>query len=432
MWVIHINRHDTATLGVKIKEIRIARGVTQDELAVAASSDSPTISKIENGNLTCSDDLLWEIKKALNAEIIPLLEGEYESFLNKLHEWYDVISKRNLIKASAMRNDLSAITCLQSEKELNLIYTLFECRLLLGLNQTEPAQKILATIEPELHSLTDIQLYHFYYNKGTFENKFARYKEALTFYMKAFDLTKKGLKESLPLYYNIAHCYYKNGLYSRSITFLEKARTVFTSDEGTLPMFHIENLLATNFIRINCLQNAKILLDKCYKTVSTTNDKTNMGLVLMNYGYLYIMAKKHLKALDYLNEAETYIDENTDYSLEILYQKARCLVAMNRVTSCAPLLAKGIERTKENELYQSLFISLSHLLSLSQLDSRAYIEDVAIPYFMKTSNYIIALDYTENLENYYRKKGKSYNGKRLKMTDLARNLYKYMYDGDVL
>ncbi|MCL2187978.1 MAG: helix-turn-helix transcriptional regulator [Defluviitaleaceae bacterium] len=432
MWVILINRHNTVALGVKIKEMRIARGVTQDELASVASSDSPTISKIENGNLTCSDDLLWEIKKALGAENIPLLEGEQESFLEKLHEWYDVISKRNLPKASAIRDDLSAITCLPSEKELNLIYALFECRLLLGLNEIEPAKKILASIEPKIDSLTDIQRYHFYYNKGTFENKFARHKEALDFYMKAFDLTRRGLKESLSLYYNIAHCHYKNGLYSRSITFLEKARELFSSEEDTPSMFHIENLLATNFIRTNCLQTAKTLLDKCYKSVARGEDKTSIGMVLINYGYLYFKAEKYLKALDYLNEAEAYIDQDTDYSLEILYQKARCLVAMNRATSCAPMLKTGIERATGSDLYQSLFMALSHLLSLNQIDSRAYVEDVAIPYFLKTRNFIVALDYCESLAAYYSKKGKGYNGKRLKMVDLARNLYKSMYEGGVL
>jgi len=430
--VILINRHDTALLGGKIREIRIARGITQDELASAASSDSPSISKIENGNLTCSDDLLWEIKKVLRAEEIPLLANERESFMDKLQNWYDVISERKLVKANEMRIGLSAITCLPSEKELNTIYALFECRLFLGLNEIEPAQKILMNIEPNVDLLTDTQKYHYYYNKGTLEIKNARSEEALNFYLMAFNLMKRGLKESHPLYYSIAYCYFRTGSYLRSIAFLEKFREQFSSEQNGLSLFHAENLLATNYIRTNNFQLAKILLDKCHAFAIENKDDVNIGMVLLNYGYLYFMAKNYNKAFEYLNEAKPYLDESGSLYLEALYQKARCMIAMNRFTSCAPLLEDGIIRAKGNETYQILFVSLSRFLTINQIESRAYLEDVAIPFLIKTHNYIIALDYSESLANYYSKKGKGYNGKRLKMVDIAHMLYKKMYEGGVL
>jgi len=429
---MRINRYDTTLLGGKVKELRIARGVTQDELAVAAFSDAPTISKIENGVLSCTEDLLWEIKKVLRAEAAPLLEGEHNEFLEKLHEWYDIISERNFALAKERQVALSAITCLPSEKELNIIYALFECRLLLGLNEVESAYTRMLTLEPQFDALNDIQRYHYYYNKGTYEIKNSRNEEALEYYMKAFDLTKRGLKDSLPLYYNIAYAYYRIGLYSRSIAFLEKSRELFSSDSGTVSMFHIENLLATNYIKTKALQVAKMLLNKCSKDIESLQNKTHVGMVLTNYGYLYVVAKKFNKALDYLKKAEAYLEEGTEYFLEVLYQKSRCLVAINRTTACTPLLAEGIERAQGNDTYLTLFMSLSHLLTINQKESTQYLEDVSIPFLLKIKNYTTALDYCELLADYYKKKGKGYNGKRLKMVDLAQNIYKEMYEGGEL
>lgn len=66
-------------LGLKIKEIRLTKGLTQDTLAEIVSCNTSHISNIENNHTKVSLNVLLAIANALNTSIDYLLSNQYEN-----------------------------------------------------------------------------------------------------------------------------------------------------------------------------------------------------------------------------------------------------------------------------------------------------------------------------------------------------------------
>jgi len=67
-------------LGLKIKEMRQRKGLTQDKLAEMVSCNTSHISNIENNHTKVSLNVLLAITNALNTSIDYLLSEQYENF----------------------------------------------------------------------------------------------------------------------------------------------------------------------------------------------------------------------------------------------------------------------------------------------------------------------------------------------------------------
>lgn len=64
---------------MKIKEIRLTKGLTQDTLAEMVSCNTSHISNIENNHTKVSLNVLLAIANALNTSIDYLLSNQYEN-----------------------------------------------------------------------------------------------------------------------------------------------------------------------------------------------------------------------------------------------------------------------------------------------------------------------------------------------------------------
>ncbi|MCI8566586.1 MAG: helix-turn-helix transcriptional regulator [Lachnospiraceae bacterium] len=70
---------DYARLGAKIKKLRQANGLTQDNLADLISCNTSHISNIENNYTHLSLNALLAIANALNTSVDYLLSNQYEN-----------------------------------------------------------------------------------------------------------------------------------------------------------------------------------------------------------------------------------------------------------------------------------------------------------------------------------------------------------------
>lgn len=70
---------DYEKLGLKIKEIRVNRGITQDKLAEIVGCNTSHISNIENNHTKVSLNILLSIANALNTSIDYLLSSQYQN-----------------------------------------------------------------------------------------------------------------------------------------------------------------------------------------------------------------------------------------------------------------------------------------------------------------------------------------------------------------
>jgi len=69
---------DTPTWGSGMRVLRSIRGLTQTELATAASVSQPTISRLENGSREASDGARVRIARALGVdphELFPYVDA---------------------------------------------------------------------------------------------------------------------------------------------------------------------------------------------------------------------------------------------------------------------------------------------------------------------------------------------------------------------
>jgi putative transcriptional regulator len=60
-------------LGLKVKEIRLQKGLTQTELANKIGKDHPSINKLENGKVNPSYIFLCEVAEGLGISIQELI-----------------------------------------------------------------------------------------------------------------------------------------------------------------------------------------------------------------------------------------------------------------------------------------------------------------------------------------------------------------------
>lgn len=60
------------TVGARIRELRLERGLTQEELGNAAGMDRKTVLYIELGQRSLAYERLWDISAVLNVDIVDL------------------------------------------------------------------------------------------------------------------------------------------------------------------------------------------------------------------------------------------------------------------------------------------------------------------------------------------------------------------------
>ncbi len=83
-------------LGLKIKEYRINKGLTQENLAELADTEQKHISDIECGKSFVSSDLLERISEALNVK--PKNLFDFYHLQTEVDLKKDIVSMLNLIK----------------------------------------------------------------------------------------------------------------------------------------------------------------------------------------------------------------------------------------------------------------------------------------------------------------------------------------------
>ncbi len=97
-------------LGNRIKELRIAAGMTQDTLAEIVSCNTSHISNIENCHTKVSLNVLLTIANALNTSIDYLLSDQYDNRATALdNEIMRFISQLNIDKKEQILRVIKAL-----------------------------------------------------------------------------------------------------------------------------------------------------------------------------------------------------------------------------------------------------------------------------------------------------------------------------------
>jgi len=431
---------DDIQLGAMLRTIRKSKKLSLEKFATLTHISRNILGAIECGEMPCSPEQLFSIKRALGIEFLPLFEHERSNFMDFLFNFNNEIQEGNFKTAEDLSAKLSVIKYLPDDKELSTLFSIFNCRFVLSTSGVEAAKKLLDDLDKSCESFDSLQRYHYSYVKGTYNLIDRNSDEALNFYLEAYGLSKRFSGKNINLYYNISSSYIGKSNIARSTTFLEEAYDLILSGHTTNLEIYIYNQLGINYIKLGVLQRAKKMLLKAlklarknYDAVRNDKNKEIIGMILYNFGLLFRKAKNGFKALDLFDMSIPYIDKRSTLYLDVVYQKAQTRIDMDDKVSCIELINEGLQLSKEreDETYTILFKSLDSFKHLND-DTAKYLSEKTLPYLFKINYEFTVLDFTGALRRYYIRRGSGFKDKANQMLNIMHMVQSKIHDGSVI
>lgn len=440
--IIRTHNNDVLLYGDRLRLLRESKNVTQQELALTLGVGIDEAKQVERGMTMCSAERIAIIRNALDAEFLPLTDDEIPAFRERLYIWRDMIRNRKIDEATELQGKIAGIVDLDVDFGLISLYRMFEITLLIVQGDFGEATMKLDSIDKA--SIDTESQYYYFRNKGTINILADKYEDALMYFSQALEIGKSDeriLKDDDSIYFNIALCYHNLHLPNHAIKFLEdsdKERTDRTTTFG----WHIDSILAVNYIRIRQLSKSEVLLQKCLTYAEASGDKFLIAIALHNYGFMHHTAENWLLAISYYSRASEFYVQGSATHLANLYQLCRCHIEVGEFTKSAQLLSSVEEYLVPERnsclpedkfsLYQLFFKSLHSLILIIRKDvdldkvCRAveYIEKTAIVYLSSVYEYTCVLDYCEVLVEFFTE-AQEYE-KTIAIKDIAMDLYRKM------
>ena len=414
----------------KIKFLRELNKCTQETLAEALKCSKSKISKVESGEWEYSEEDMKTAKEFFGVKNAPFTESECLSFKQGLYKWKDLIRNGFIDEAHKYQKNFSIITKLPFEPDLGLLYKMFEIRFVLKEGKPEIAEEMLLSEESDIKNASNENQHHYYYNMGSVYLYRFDFKNALRYYLKALNLEEYAYEKDFGLHFNLAVCYGELGKYVLAISTMEKLYHDFDYNRAALSRGYLNSVLGINYVRIGQVTRGKELISRSLSEALGEGHEFYTCFSLHNYGCACFKAKEYAEAITYFDRVLELRDKVDKYYLENIYYKVRCLIADKKNHKARHLLFKVMPLAEGNEFYSFAFESLSHLISINNDKSIAFIEQKSVPYFINKHVYYMALDYCELLESVFKKRGRGYKTKHLEIISLSRDIIKIMTLGE--
>ncbi|MCL2528169.1 MAG: hypothetical protein FWE42_07080 [Defluviitaleaceae bacterium] len=419
-------------LGVKIKQIRVFKGFSQESIANSIDSTVMRVSRIERGQTECDKATLNAIKKALEIENAPLTEHELEVYKSRLWVWYETINIKGVPEARDMQNDLFPITALPFIDEIAMLYSMIETRILSLEGDILAAEERLdaakAYVSEANNDVSNELKFLYIRNKGFVYNAHGQYEKALVLYMKLLELERNVIKPGPDILSGIGFLHCNMGRPFCAIWYFEKALSGLKDDFISIRKSDIGISLGECYMMVGGITKAKALLETSLTHARSLNNKASIGRALSSLGYLYTLTESYDKALKYCGDALEYLQDNTELYITALYNKANCLQKMKEFERCADVLTEGKTLAEGNEGLVILLETVNHVMNIKDDGAADFLENEAIPFLRKGVHRHIALHICEMLEQYYKKRGAQ--RKALLIAVTSRDIMKEMAYGD--
>ena len=411
----------------KIKILRNHKEVSQQSIAEYALMSQKKISRIENGEDEYDDIELKAVKEYFDIVGMPLTDDECTEFRSRLYYWRNLIRDRRMDEATALRDELEKIVNLDVFYfDLPTLYRIFEVLFLLteislstekSFNVVKEKLKYLEGVFDEMNTE-----HHYYYNfqLGTFYILQNNHKKALEYYNQALDIKKRHKSvfsnEDEYLYHNLALCYTDLEFPNRALMFFNKTPKRNLNEAPTKRSLGMDIMFAINHYKIGLYDEAEEILTDCLKQAKDMNDKLYIGLTLHHLGIMYRYSKEWEKSIDCSNQALNIFGEDIQYARYhawALYFKFRCRMELGELAKIERelrdlKLSLAKRRNDEyTEFLETISTTLKHIVrtkrSMSRYDRNAdeYIDKIAVPFFVKYSHNLEALECYKLLKQHF-------------------------------
>ena len=445
-------------IGEKIRQIRQAKGLSQDNLAKNVGKSKALISRLERGESEFDNETLTAIKKALGIEKAPLTERELEIYWERLWGWHAFVHARRMDKAKGAQEELKQIIDLPFETELIMLYKLIDARILFINREDTAVEERLADVEAsiDLEQASDELLYLYHRVKGgaltaattrtTNSPTFESMKERLNHFLLAYEYSEKMQISDPSLLFSIGNNYLFSARPIMAMRYLEQAKREYDMDKTLDYPIAINSLLAVCYDMLGEYTSAIKLNEAMYAEAIKHNNPYHIGTALLNIGISYGQDGDTDSALRYIEESIPFFGETINQASEavpqsiedahaatFLYVCALCnkaiyLMKKKDTAGCKAALEKAMDLAKDFEVL-TMEVETTRHMTLKEENSTEYLESVALPYFRDQGARAItnALGICDDLESTYRKRGAT--NKANAIAAIARDIYKQMIFG---
>ena len=423
----------TLSFGEKIKQIRIAKGLKQENLAEAINTSRPFVSRLESGEAKYDDRMLAAIKAFYGIEEAPLFDHELEDYTNRLWVWNDFVHANNLHEAKAMQSRMSSILELPFEHDLTLLYLMIETRILFKEGNLEAGEERLTTAAALLDDASTEALHLYHRNMGYLFLTKREYKTSLRHYLQSLDYEANNTKQEADILANIGLLYYCIGKPWQAITYYGQANWAYSLGRTNTLDARINNGIATCYVFVGEFDKAEKIFKDALIRAKRTNSVYEMGTASVNLTNLYLKKGDIETALKVCNQALSLLKNDSLY-VYALANKAFCLIETKDFAGCKEAIKQGKELVKDNENLTILFETITHASTLDNSESIDYLENFAIPHYKNADvddggGIYQALDICNMLEAYYRKKRNMRKAKDIAV--IGRDIAMEMFFGGV-
>ncbi|MCL2528290.1 MAG: helix-turn-helix transcriptional regulator [Defluviitaleaceae bacterium] len=283
---MNTNHPTPLPMGEKIKQLRIAKGLSQENLAQAIDKSTTFISRLEHDEAEIDTNLLIAIKQYLGVENAPLQKHELELYKSHIWAWNDMVHNRRMEEAKAMRDELSVIQDLPFERELNVLYLMIATRIAVTeWNMTQVEENIISVEDYITEASPDV-LYLYHRNMGTLKYYKADFKNCLYHHQQALEYNDNKLRPDVQLMFSIGECFLQIGKPIVALPYLERAKREFIGDRTHQLMYALDITLAGCYMLFGDYEKAKKMYEDLLSMVRSFKVDAMTGNVLVCYGVL--------------------------------------------------------------------------------------------------------------------------------------------------
>jgi len=415
------------SLGEKIRYVRVAKGLSQENLAHATGKSKALISRLERGDSEFDETTLANIKKCLRISNAPLLEHELEIFTTQIWAFHDLVQSHRVSEAEAMQHELAQILELPYERDLIIMYKMISAKLE-GRKDISVAKLYLSEVEPLLDGASEDAIYLYRTVKGHFCDISGDYEGAVNHFLGALEYCDKKQISDAILIFSIARNYSLMGRLILAKDYFERTKREYVGDRTHPIVYAVDNALGFCYMQLGSPERAKELFESSVIRARSLNDKRWLGLSLSNLGTAYYNEKRYELGLKFVEESLEYLQGELEQHLGALIGKAKCLIGLKNHPRCEEVL--NYARSLTNEERHIIDIEATrHRMTIKDNSSTQYLETIALPYYRAQSGEYIAsaLEICDILEKQYRKREATKKADTIAI--ISRDIYRRMIFG---
>jgi len=422
------------SFGEKIKQIRISKGLKQEELAKAINTGRTFVSRLESGQAEYDDRMLAAIREFYGIEHAPLFDHELEDYRNRLWIWHDLVDTNRLSEAKDMQTKLSPILELPYEHDLRLVYLMIETKILLKEGNFAKGEERLNTAKEYLDSISVEALHLYHRNMGFLSLVRRDNKTSLKHFLHSINYATENLKPDVGIFINLGMIYFNLGKPWQAILHLEHIKSSQNFDRSYRYESAVNFVLATCYMHIDKYDKSEELFNYALMQAKRINNENDTGATLSNLASLYIRKGDFEASLKACDQSLVFLKNDPYRYVITLMTKASCLLGMKDFIKYEEVITQGMELVKDDKNLTISFETLRHSTTLDDSKSIEYLEDFAIPHFRTTDadeggGMYRALSICNTLEAHYRRKRQQKNAQAI--AAIARDILLEMHHGEV-